>query len=82
MLFVSNSMYRVRQMVWTEHHDGLLFREILNSHPSTNQHEIPERKQCWNEIAAILNSLEQPCYQVKADLCAIDMLYVWENVQI
>ena len=63
------------QMVWAEHH-VLLLREILNIHQWTNRHRSPERKQCWNEIAAILNPLQQLHYQVKAGLYATDMFYV------
>ena len=52
-------------MDWTEHNEVLLPREILNIQPWTNRHINPERKQYWDKIAVILNSLEQPYYQVK-----------------
>ena len=59
-------LYRVRQMLWTENHDILLLREILNIQPWMHKHGSSERKQTWDEIAAILNSLEEPYFNVKA----------------
>jgi len=52
-------------MVWTEHHDILLLREILVNRPWIHKQGSTERKQVWGTIAAILNSLEEPYFQVK-----------------
>jgi len=53
-------------MVWLENNDILLLREILHIQPWTFRHGSPERKSRWDEIAAILNSLEEPYFKVNA----------------
>ena len=47
-------------MVWTEQHGILFFCVILNIRPWLNRHGNVERRQAWDEIVAILNSLDQP----------------------
>ena len=47
-------------MVWTEQHGILFLRKILNIRPWLNRHGNVKRRQAWDEIAAILNSLDQP----------------------
>ena len=51
-------------MVWTEHHDILFLREILHIQPWVHRHGSVERGQSWDEIAAVLNSLEEPYFKV------------------
>ena len=51
-------------MVWTEEHDTIFVREILHIQPWIHRHGSVERGQAWDEIAAILNSLEEPFFKV------------------
>ena len=51
-------------MVWTENHDILFLREILAIQPWRYRAGSPERGQVWDEIAAILCSLEEPNFKV------------------
>lgn len=53
-------------MTWTEQHDILLLREILNQQPWKHRHGSVERGQCWEMIAAVLNSLEEPKFKVSS----------------
>ena len=55
-------------MVWTSNHDNLLLREILANRPWMFKKGSPERKQVWDTVAAVLNSLEDPYFQVNARL--------------
>ena len=52
-------------MLWTEQHDIYLLREILHLQPWSHRYGSVERGQCWDEIAAILISLEDhPIFKV------------------
>ena len=66
MIFINDSLFIFRQqgMGWTEQHDILLSREILHIQPWLHRHGSIERGQLWNEIAAVLNSLEKPGFKI------------------
>ena len=51
-------------MVWTEEHDIVFVREILHIQPWIHRHGSVERGQSWEEIAAVLNSLEDLFFKV------------------
>ena len=66
MIFINDSLFIFRQqgIGWTEQHDILLSREILHIQPWLHRHGSIERGQLWNEIAAVLNSLEKPGFKI------------------
>ena len=66
MIFINDSLFIIRRqaMAWTEQRDTLLCQEILHIHPRLHRHGSVERRQLWDEIAAILNSLEKPGLEV------------------
>ena len=51
-------------MLWSEQHDIYLLREILHLQPWLQRFGSVERGQCWDEIAAVLNSLEEASFKV------------------
>ena len=51
-------------MACIEQHDILLRRQILHIQPWLHRHGSVERGQLWDEIAAVLNSLEKPGFKV------------------
>ena len=51
-------------MVWTDTHDELLIREILTVEPYKFKHGSPKRGESWNQIADILNDIEDPMFRV------------------
>ena len=51
-------------MIWTELHETYLLREILHLQPWVERFGSHERGQCWEQIAAVLNSLEEPIFKV------------------
>ena len=55
---------RRQQMIWLENHDIVLLREILHIHPWSKPHGSVKRGQLWDEIAVLLNSLEDMNFQV------------------
>ena len=59
-------IFRRQAMAWTEQHDILLCREILYVQLWLHRHGSVERGQVWDEIAALLNSLEKPGFQVRS----------------
>ena len=60
MYFVSSR----RQGLWAEQHDIYLVRESLHLQPWSHRYGSVERGQCWDEIAAILLSLEDLTFKV------------------
>ena len=61
MIFYQELVFYFRReaMAWTEQHDILLCREILHILPWLHMYGSVERGQLWDEIAAVLNSLEK-----------------------
>ena len=66
MIVINDTFFIFRQqvMAWTKQHDILLCREILHIQPWLHRHGSVERGQLWDEIAAVLNSLEKPGFKV------------------
>ena len=51
-------------MSWSTEHDVLFGRELLVNNPFQHKAGSRERGQCWDLIAGILNSLDQPKFKV------------------
>ena len=66
MIVINNTffIFRRQAMAWTEQHDILPCREILHTQPWLHRHGSVERGQLWDEIAAVLNSLEKLGFKV------------------
>ena len=51
-------------MEWTSNHDVMFCREVLVSQPFQFKSGSRERGQCWDKIATLLNSFDQPVFKV------------------
>ena len=53
-----------RKMVWTNEHDILLCREVIVNDPYEFKTGSRERGQCLDQIADILNAIQNPWFKV------------------
>ena len=51
-------------MEWTSNHDVMFCREVLVSQPFQFKSGSRERGHCWDLIATLLNSFDQPVFKV------------------